>query len=556
MMEITEDLVIECLKKLEAKQHEPYETVGAETHEIVDEIIANVPKERVPTSRGGIKKKVLTILKHLEGDKVKKISGTHRRKGKYGPYTREVDLWVLQAPEEERIETAIGAIHLSIERYNRLNQDIFIPLSKYEHTSIPPVFDGGDPWDDLKLIYDISSIRANPLWEEAKKFLQKYLPAVLQAIIDIEELSNNLIGDIGEYRERIETKVKHALSELLDEEGNPVKILDEYDPSKNGIYWHTPDIQTHTVFSVLSEQWIRHYLPYKDKLRLDDTIADTQYLIPFSIREKGIIFYGTHHIATLPSKALRDGLSDCIDQLRKDKLILDDLIKYFGRRDELQRRINEDVREPLSKLITSGKERLQQQQLRELDMWFKDLKEQEKMDTYNLKKRLEWISDIELSEKKIPIAKLLSERLLQYKEPEVLAHVLSILMVLSPKGLKPYSEEIKTIILENIKNEPLSGDLYWYDEVVISGLHLLVRSLGENEEIKFTVLLDIFKETLKVERSIHERDARAQVLSLIPRSFKPDLKKKLLEMYNDPQYERLKKGIKKVIDNFEAFTAR
>lgn len=179
--------------------------------------------------------------------------------------------------------------------------------------------------------------------------------------------------------------------------------------------------------------------------------------------------------------------------------------------------------------------------------------EDQSLDLNLLKTILKRIRDIYLNIREKDMAKNLTVRLEQFKEnPEILSQILAIMSLCDFNHTLLDFQQIKNIVLENIKGQPKAGeDEFCYDDVLVFGLEILGKIPMKD---KLNEFMDIFREALRVDRSTRGADARLLVLSLV--TDEAHLLNKLTELSHKEQDRVVKSKLDKFLDHFSMFVQK
>jgi hypothetical protein len=238
--------------------------------------------------------------------------------------SKSAEVAVSSLAEQLKIQNLQTVQRLRKERYVQLNREVFTALADYAQTEIPRTF-GFDAWSELKLIYSISHLRANPFFVEAEKHFEIDLPNLLSMIEEIEESSEKFVEDVEQFRGKVVSRVRQSLSTI----GPTVSLSEYYTNEPNTIYLDG-------VSSALAERWVSTILFSKGK-----TIE------LFLHYEGDKVIISARHIATISSPSLREELRRRVEELCRDREILKELLGLTERRTQLQDRIDNEVRKPV-----------------------------------------------------------------------------------------------------------------------------------------------------------------------------------------------------------------
>lgn len=260
----------------------------------------------------------------------------------------------VEIAEQLRLQNARELRRRQQERYQRLAEDVFSPMRVYQGTPVPDVIDH-NPWNQLKLVYDLSTVKSNPYFEEANRHLQKDEPGLMPNAEDLESKAREQSRDVEEFRSRVVLFRVRQSMDLVVEEAQGIKIVENYTNRPNEIYLAG-------VLSFLSSMWINPVVNLQTAghpldASLINRVIEIQDQITSNIDEGRVTIEGTH-IATLPTEALGNDFVAAIKQLRRDVLILQGIVDLAKRKQELVNRIDAEVRRPLERItIMIGAER-------------------------------------------------------------------------------------------------------------------------------------------------------------------------------------------------------
>lgn len=238
-------------------------------------------------------------------------------------------------------------------------ENIYTGLKDYK-PSTPMSHFNHNPWYNLMIEYDTSPIKELRGFEDAQKHLAKDLPQFLEEITQVESQAKDLNDKVEKCRKDLHSRVKTELSSLQypkdGTEPNIITISDNYTNAPNTIYLSS-------IIRVLSGMWISGIIygyAWQKKQggepNLDDIIKALEDLrfLPDPPPEKLVV--DSTHIATVPSE-LRNEMLKVLDKLRKDRQILDELLKFADAKEQLESKAGElskEIEKPIS-LLESGK---------------------------------------------------------------------------------------------------------------------------------------------------------------------------------------------------------
>lgn len=226
--------------------------------------------------------------------------------------------------------------HLVIERrkhYGRLNENIFKPLRDYKPRTPPlsPIMpywerSHAQRWNDLRLDYDTSRIRSSPYFEDAQKHLAKDLPTFIPTLSEVERSVKRLNDEVNGSITIIEAKVKDTLSKIAS-----VTEDDAVPPSS---------IYMPSVMTILESFWFSTILYRYSKSKDIDTVVASLTTKETELQLKhesdGLFRLGGHGVARLPSESLEKELALTLAQLRQDRDILNKIVGFAERKEELE----------------------------------------------------------------------------------------------------------------------------------------------------------------------------------------------------------------------------
>jgi len=236
-----------------------------------------------------------------------------------------------------------------LERYRKLNENVFIPLRDYLGPAIRYSLNQ-DPWNQLRLDYDLTNIRQNPFFDEGVKHLQKDIPSLPQAVDDIELKAQLLSDEVRSFRENIAKFQTTQALDVVTEDDPTVEISETYRNLPN-------QILLPNIFDILSARWISPVIFQQSVGQTLDSslvnqIASTNPQFSSTIEGENVMIEGTR-IASLSNEGLRRNLVTCVNQLQRNLIVIQGIVDFAKRRQELTNRIATEVRIPLQGLISS-----------------------------------------------------------------------------------------------------------------------------------------------------------------------------------------------------------